>query len=195
MTAVLLIFAVMLLVLLNGFFVAAEFGLVRARREKFEATIEEGGRAAKGARMALHQLDNIAEYLSACQLGITLTSIGIGFLGEVALAHLLEDALGSVVSHAVAAPVSFVFAYLLATSAHITIGEQVPKIYAITHPESISRRCARPLHWFRIALKPAIIALNKASNAMLRLLGVRADSAEFEEATGAEDLKMLIAQG
>ncbi len=195
MTALLLILAVLVLVLLNGFFVAAEFGLVRARREKLEQDTEEGGRVARAARLTLHQLDNISEYLSACQLGITLTSIGIGFLGEVALAHLLEDALGGVVSHAVAAPVSFVFAYLLATSAHITIGEQVPKIYAITHPESISRLCARPLHWFRIALKPAIISLNKASNGMLRLLGVRADSAEFEEATGAEDLKMLIAQG
>ena len=195
MTAIFLILAVLLLVLMNGFFVAAEFGLVRARRDKFEQTIEEGGRAARGARMALHQLDNIAEYLSACQLGITLTSIGIGFLGEVALAHLLEDALGGVVSHAVAAPVSFALAYVLATSAHITVGEQVPKIYAITHPESISRRCARPLHWFRIGFKPAIIALNAASNGMLRAIGVRTDSAEFEEQTRAEDLKMLIAQG
>jgi CBS domain containing-hemolysin-like protein len=195
MTAVLLIFAVLLLVLLNGFFVAAEFGLVRARREKLEAIVSEGGRTARGARMALHQLDNISEYLSACQLGITLTSIGIGFLGEVALASLLDNALGSVLSHAVATPIAFVLAYLLATSAHITIGEQVPKIYAITHPEAISRACARPLHWFRLALKPAIIALNSASNAMLRVLGVRSDSTEFEEATRAEDLKMLIAQG
>ena len=195
MTALLLILAVLVLVLLNGFFVAAEFGLVRARREKLEGIAEEGGRGARGARMALHQLENIAEYLSACQLGITLTSIGIGFLGEVALAHLLEDALGGVVSHAVAAPLSFVVAYVLATSAHITVGEQVPKIYAITHPETIARSTARPLHWFRIALKPAISALNAASNGMLRLLGVRTDSSEFEEATRAEDLKMLIAQG
>jgi CBS domain containing-hemolysin-like protein len=195
MTALLLILAVLVLVLLNGFFVAAEFGLVRARREKLDALVEEGGRPAKGAQLALHQLDNIAEYLSACQLGITLTSIGIGFLGEIALASILEDALGGVVSHAVAAPISFVVAYLLATSAHITLGEQVPKIYAITHPEVISRRCARPLEWFRIALKPAILGLNATSNGMLRLIGVRADSAEFEEATRAEDLKMLIAQG
>jgi len=187
MTALLLILAVLVLVLLNGFFVAAEFGLVRARREKLEGIAEEGGRGARGARMALHQLENIAEYLSACQLGITLTSIGIGFLGEVALAHLLEDALGGIVSHAVAAPLSFVVAYVLATSAHITVGEQVPKIYAITHPETIARSTARPLHWFRIALKPAISALNAASNGMLRLLGVRTDSSEFEEATRAED--------
>jgi CBS domain containing-hemolysin-like protein len=195
MSALLLIFAVLALVLLNGFFVAAEFGLVRARRERLEGLAAEGSRAARSAKLALHQLENISEYLSACQLGITLTSIGIGFLGEVALARLFEDALGGVVSHAVAAPISFVIAYLLATSAHITVGEQVPKIYAITHPEVISRFCARPLHWFRIAFKPAIIALNSASNAMLRMLGVRSDSAEFEEATRSEDLKLLIAQG
>jgi CBS domain containing-hemolysin-like protein len=195
MTAFLLILSVLVLVLLNGFFVAAEFGLVRARREKLDALVEEGGRPARGARLALHQLDNIAEYLSACQLGITLTSIGIGFLGEVALASLLSDALGGVLSHAVAAPLSFIVAYVLATSAHITLGEQVPKIYAITHPEAISIRVARPLQWFRVALRPAISALNAASNGMLRLVGVRADSAEFEEATRAEDLKMLIAQG
>ena len=195
MTALLLILAVLVLVLLNGFFVAAEFGLVRARREKLDALVEDGGRGARGARLALHQLDNIAEYLSACQLGITLTSIGIGFLGEIALASILEDALGGVVSHAVAAPISFAVAYILATSAHITLGEQVPKIYAITHPEAISIRVARPLQWFRVALKPAISALNAASNGMLRLVGVRAESSEFEEVTRAEDLKMLIAQG
>src|SRR5215207_3711857 len=190
MTALLLILAVLVLVLLNGFFVAAEFGLVRARREKLDALVEEGARSARGARLALHQLDNIAEYLSACQLGITLTSIGIGFLGEIALASILEDALGGVVSHAVAAPISFAVAYILATSAHITLGEQVPKIYAITHPEAISIRVARPLQWFRVALKPAISALNAASNGMLRLVGVRAESSEFEEVTRAEDLKM-----
>src|SRR5215218_8981516 len=122
MTSFLLILAVLVLVLLNGLFVAAEFGLVRARREKLDSLVEEGGRGARGARLALHQLDNIAEYLSACQLGITLTSIGIGFLGEIALASILEDALGGVVSHAVAAPVSFAAAYILATSAHITLG-------------------------------------------------------------------------
>src|SRR4051795_3845833 len=195
MTALLLILAVLVLVLLNGFFVAAEFGLVRARREKLDALVDEGGRPARGARLALYQLDNIAEYLSACQLGITLTSIGIGFLGEVALASILDDALGSFLSHAVAAPLSFVVAYVLATSAHITLGEQVPKIYAITHPEAISIRVARPLQWFRVALKPAISALNAASNGMLRVVGVRAESSEFEEVTRAEDLKMLIAQG
>ena len=123
MTALLLVLAVVLLVLLNGFFVASEFGLVRARREKLEALADEGGRKGRGARLALHQLEHIDEYLSACQLGITLTSIGIGLLGEIALANILEDALGGFLSHAVAEPLSFVVAYVLATSAHITLGD------------------------------------------------------------------------
>jgi len=83
----------------------------------------------------------------------------------------------------------------MATSLHITVGEQVPKIYAITHSDGVSRRVARPLQWFAKALKPAIWALNSASNWMLRRLGVHPDSAEFEEVTRAEDLKMLIARG
>ena len=195
MSAVLLLLAVFALVGLNGFFVAGEFGLVRARRDRLEATVEEGGRPARGARLAIFQLDHIDEYLSACQLGITLTSIGIGFLGEVALASLLEDALGNFLSHAVAGVVGFILAYMLATSLHITVGEQVPKIYAITHADLISRRTARPLQWFAVACKPAIWALNGASNWILRLLGVHPDSAEFEEQTRSEDLKMLIARG
>jgi CBS domain containing-hemolysin-like protein len=195
MSALLLLLAVLLLVGLNGFFVAAEFGLVRARREKLDAVVEEGGRGARSARLALHQLDHIDEYLSACQLGITLTSIGIGFLGEVALASLLENALGGFLSHAVAVPLAFVLAYVLATTLHITVGEQVPKIYAITHPDTIARFTARPLQWFRVFGRPAIWALNSASNAILRLLGVNTDSSDFEEVTRSEDLKMLIARG
>jgi CBS domain containing-hemolysin-like protein len=195
MTALLLVLAVVLLVLLNGFFVAAEFALVRARREKLEADVDEGGRRGRAARLALHQLEHIDEYLSACQLGITLTSIGIGFLGEVALASLFDSWFEGWLSHAIATPLAFTLAYLLSTSAHITIGEQVPKIYAITHPDRIARATARPLQWFRVVGKPFIWALNSASNAMLRLLGVDVDSAEFEAETRSEDLKMLIARG
>src|SRR3712207_6340290 len=117
MTVVALV-ALLLLVLLNGFFVAAEFALVRARREKLETLQEEG---ARGARLALRELDGIDRYLAACQLGITMASIGIGFLGEPALASLLEDALGGVLSHGVAVAISFALAYLIATTLHITV--------------------------------------------------------------------------
>src|ERR1044071_4846946 len=129
MTALLLVLAVVALVLLNGFFVASEFGLVRARREKLEAMADEGGRKGRGARLVLHQLEHIDEYLSACQLGITLTSLGIGFLGEVALADLFDSWFEGWLSHAIATPLAFVLAYMISTAAHITVGEQVPKIY------------------------------------------------------------------
>src|SRR3712207_6233355 len=119
----------------------------------------------RGAALVLEEIDHIDEYLSACQLGITMASIGIGFLGEVAIANLLEDWLGGVVSHTVASIIAVAIAYLATTSAHITVGEQVPKIYAIVHPEGTARRVSRALHWFRAAFRPLIWALNTASNA------------------------------
>jgi CBS domain containing-hemolysin-like protein len=183
--------ALFALVAINGFFVAAEFALVRVRREKMEAMAEEG---ARGARLVLRQLDAIDRYLSACQLGITMASIGIGFLGEPALASLLEDPLGEVVGHGVAVAIAFAIAFTIATTLHITTGEQVPKIYAIARPEGVARRIARPLHWFAQAFRPFEWSLTRISNGLLRVVGVDAQS-EFEEQTRSEDLKMLIARG
>ena len=188
MTELLLLVGVAVLVAANGFFVAAEFALVRTRESKLEQMEKEG---LRGAALAGQQVDRIDEYLSACQLGITMASIGIGFLGEPAVASLLEEPLGDVFSHGVAVVIAFAIAYLLVTSAHITVGEQVPKIYAITHPEGTARRASRLLHLFRVAFKPLIWALNSASNAMLRALGVN-PKAEFEEISSSEDLKLLI---
>jgi len=187
-TELLLLVGVAVLVAANGFFVAAEFALVRTRESKLEQMEKEG---LRGAALAGQQVDRIDEYLSACQLGITMASIGIGFLGEPAVASLLEEPLGDVFSHGVAVVIAFAIAYLLVTSAHITVGEQVPKIYAITHPEGTARRASRLLHLFRVAFKPLICALNSASNAMLRALGVN-PKAEFEEISSSEDLKLLI---
>jgi CBS domain containing-hemolysin-like protein len=188
--SVLLLIALVVLVALNGFFVASEFALVRARRSRLEALEQEG---ARGARLALHQIDRIDEYLASCQLGITMASIGIGFLGEPALADLLDDPLGDVASHGVAVAVAVGLAYLIATSLHITVGEQVPKIFSIVHAEETVRRVARPLDWFRAGFKPFILALNSASNGMLRLIGVD-PQAGIEEASTSEDLKLLIAR-
>ena len=191
MTTVLLLLAVALLIALNGFFVAAEFALVRARRSKMEALVEEG---ARGSRRALNQMEHIDEYLSACQVGITMTSLGVGFLGEPAIAELLEDPFGEVWSHGVAVTIAIAVAYLLTTSAHITVGEQVPKLYSIVHAEGTARRLARPLDWFRASARPFIWVLNNVSNWMLRGLGVD-PSAEFsEETSSSEDLKLLIAR-
>src|SRR5918994_5784154 len=120
MTALLLT-AVVALVAVNGFFVGAEFALVRARRTRVEA-LARGG--AHGAELALTQIERIDSYLAACQLGITMASLGIGFLGEPAIASLLEEPLGDVVGHGVAVALAIAFAYLIVTAAHITVGEQ-----------------------------------------------------------------------
>jgi CBS domain containing-hemolysin-like protein len=189
MTALLLV-AVLVLVLLNGFFVAAEFALVRVRRSRIEDDAEAG---VRGATLVLRQLDELSLYLAACQLGITLTSLGIGFLGEPAVAQIFEDLLGGHVSHGLSLAISLVLAYAITTALHITIGEQVPKIYAINKAEAMARRIARPLHFFTQALRPAIHSLNVVSNWILRLVGIHT-TGDFEEGGSPEELKLLIAQ-
>jgi CBS domain containing-hemolysin-like protein len=190
MTELLFLLCILLLVAANGFFVAAEFSLVRARESRIEQMRDEGRRRAP---LVLAQIDRIDEYLSACQLGITMASLGIGFLGEPAIASLLEDILGDSISHSVSLAISLTIAYLVTTALHITLGEQVPKIYAIVHAERTALRVARPLQWFSVGLSPLIWALNTASNAILRLVGVD-PRAEFEEVSSADDLKLIIAR-
>jgi CBS domain containing-hemolysin-like protein len=190
MTELLLLFGVAVLVAANGFFVAAEFALVRTRESRMEALRDEG---ARGAALALKQIDRIDEYLSACQLGITMASLGIGFMGEPAIASLLDPVFGEVVSHGVAVAIAITFAYVITTALHITVGEQVPKIYSIVHPEGVARRTARGLQLFRSVFNPFIWLLNTASNGLLRLIGVD-PRAEFEEVSSAEDLKLIIAR-
>jgi CBS domain containing-hemolysin-like protein len=187
---VLLLLAVVVLVLLNGFFVAAEFALVRVRRSRVDELAEEGKR---GATLVLRQLDDLSRYLAACQLGITFTSLGIGFLGEPAVADIFEDVFGTSISHTLSLAISLVLAYLITTSLHITIGEQVPKIYAINRAERVALRVARPLHLFAQVFNPFIHVLNAVSNGILRAIGIRKTD-EFDEGGSPEELKLLIAQ-
>jgi CBS domain containing-hemolysin-like protein len=187
LSAVLLI-VLLLLVALNGLFVAAEFALVRARKGRIEALAEEGSRAA---RTALDQIDRIDEYLSACQVGITMASIGIGFLGEPAIATLIEPIFGGI-SHGVAVGISVAIAFGLVTALHISVGEQVPKMLAITNPETAARITATPLHWFRVATAPVTLALTALSNALVRLFGV--NPRELADEATSEDLRAIIDQ-
>src|SRR5579859_4740049 len=103
----------------------AEYALIRARRARLEALAEEG---ARGARLALRQQENIGDYITACQIGITMASIGIGALGQPAIAHLLESSLGPAIGNAAAVVISVVIAYLLITMAQSIAGEIVPKL-------------------------------------------------------------------
>jgi CBS domain containing-hemolysin-like protein len=186
---VLLLFAVAVLIAVNGFFVAAEFGLVRSRRSSLQELADDGN---TGARRALELHDDLNEYLSACQFGITLASLGIGFLGEPAIAKLFEPLFGSF-SHGVSVALSVAIAYIIVTGTHVVAGEQVPKIYSIIHPDRIAIRVARPLRAFDRAMKPFISALNAISNGILRLLRVDPDAASEEGAT-PEELRILIGQ-
>jgi magnesium and cobalt exporter, CNNM family len=185
----LLIILTGLLVLANAFFVIAEYALVRSRRARLESLAEEG---ARGARLALTQVENIGDYISACQVGITMASIGIGALGEPAIAHLLEPLLGHAVGHAAAVAIAVIIAYLLITIAQTIVGEMVPKLYAIQHAEGVARRIAGPLQFFRMLFHPFIVLLSAASNRMLRALGTD-PNAEPEGGT-PDELKRIIAE-
>jgi len=185
---VLLLILLLLLVALNGLFVAAEFALVKARRSRLEVLAGEGTR---GAAQALTQIDRIDEYLSACQVGITMASIGIGFLGEPSLARLIEPIFGDL-SHGVALGISVAIAFTLVTSIHIALGEQVPKMLAITRAEATARLLARPLAAFRALSGPFTVGLTKIANAVVRLFGV--GPGELEEQHTEEDVKAIIRQ-
>ena len=187
MTAVFLVL-LFVLILANGFFVAAEFALVRSRRSRIEQLASEG---SKGASGVIEQLDHIDQYLAACQLGITMASIGIGFLGEPAVAQLIEPIFGGL-SHGVAVAISVAIAYTLTTTLHVVVGEQAPKYFAIARPELSARSIAAPLRWFRRISAPFTVALTWMSNGLVRLFGVR--PSELEDQPTADDLKVLISQ-
>jgi CBS domain containing-hemolysin-like protein len=178
-----------LLVLVNAFFVIAEYALVRSRRTRLEALVEEG---ARGARLALRQQENIGDYIAACQVGITMASIGIGALGQPAIQHLFEDPLGSALSKTLSVAIAIVITYLLITTAQSIVGEIVPKLYTIQHAEGMARRIAGPLQFFRTLFAPFILVLNAASYRIVRMLGTEPD-AEPEGGT-PDEIKRLIAQ-
>ena len=187
---VLLILAILALIAMNAFFVAAEYSLVRSRPDRVEAAVERGD---KGAVLFKQEIEDIDDYIAACQVGITMASIGLGAVGEPTIANLLEDPLGGPLAHGTAVIVAGAFAYLIITSLHIVYGELVPKVYTVVHAEGLGRRIARPLHFFRRLFHPFIAALTGWAGLNLRPLGVDPETAGEEE-TSSEDLKFLIAR-
>jgi CBS domain containing-hemolysin-like protein len=176
------------LVLVNAFFTIAEYSLVRSRKTRLQQMAEEN---LRGARMALRQLDDIGDYIATSQVGITMASIGIGALGEPALAHLFEHLFGGAVGHGAAVVVSVVIAYLLITITQSIVGEIAPKLYTIQHAEDLARRVARPLHAARVLFTPFIVVLNAASDSLVRATGTDPDAEP--EGGRPEDIKRLIA--
>ncbi len=178
-----------LLIAINAFFVIAEYALVRSRRARLELLREEG---AKGAALALEQVGNVNEYISAVQIGVTMTSIGIGALGQPALASILKGWFGDAVSNGLAVFLSAVIAFMLIASAQLIAGEMVPKFYAIDRAEAVARRVARPLQAFSVAFRPFILLLTAVSDRILRMLGV--DMSLERRGGSPDELKRLIAE-
>ena len=186
--------AVALLVLANGFFVAAEFALVAVRRSRIDQLVAEGSRRAKVVQRALKELDR---YISGTQLGITLSSLALGWIGEPALAAVIDNALTAVgvpapspIVHSVAA---VTIAFLIITFLHVVVGELAPKSVALTKPERVSLLVVRPLIVFSHVMSPAIRILNGAANGLLRLFRIKPVS-ELEHIHSAEELRLLVAQ-
>ena len=180
---------VLLLVAANGFFVAAEFALVKLRLREIKILAREGSRAAQFTENVLLHLD---AYLSACQLGITLASLGLGWLGEPLVAALIEpffELLGISTEHV--HYVAFPVAFLIITLLHITAGEQVPKIYAIQRYKTTALATAIPLVVFYRILQPLIWVVNTLSNWMLRGLGVTVTS-EHASSYSEEELRAIL---
>jgi len=185
---------VVFLVLANAFFVAAEFALVGARRSKIDQMAAEGDRLAKIAQGAIKDLDR---YISATQLGITLASLGLGWVGEPALAGLIDRFLGlfgvtpaPAAAHTAAGVIT---AFLIITFLHIVLGELAPKSIALVKPEAVSRQLAAPLIVFARIMSPAISVLNGAASWMMRRLGV-SPASEAQHVHSPEELRLLVMQ-
>lgn len=188
MDTFLFIIIAFILVLINGFFVASEFAIVKLRGTRLEAIKTEEGLKGRVLLKIHHHLD---EYLSACQLGITLASLGLGWVGEPAFAKLFESLfLNSYVATALAVLLSFILAFLLISFLHIVVGELAPKSLAIRKVEKVALATAIPLYIFYWVMYPIIWLLNKSSNVVLRLVGV--DESQHSHAYTASELKLIL---
>jgi CBS domain containing-hemolysin-like protein len=183
--------AIMLLVLGNGFFVAAEFSLVTVRRTRIDQLIAEGSSTARVVRRALSDPDS---YIAATQLGITMTSLGLGWIGEPALAKVIEPAfavLGNRIAVATSHSIAFTIAFAVITALHIVLGELAPKTVALQYPERISLIVARPTELFMKVFWPFIRLLNGMGRAVVQAFGMRAPSGH-SLVHSEEELKMLV---
>jgi putative hemolysin len=185
------ILAVLILVLANGFFVAAEFSLVAVRRSRVAELVSAGRTNAAALQRATDSLD---ANLAATQLGVTISSLALGWIGEPALAHLIEPLLGvlpgSVAlfgSHAIAVALSFI----VITALHIVLGELTPKSLALQRSEATALRVVRPLGIFLFLFRPAIVTLNGLGNLVLRAVGLKPGASE-DSLHSPEELKFLV---
>lgn len=185
------VLAVLFLVAANGFFVAAEFSLVSVRRSRVTELVSAGRMNATALKRAV---DNLDANLAATQLGITISSLALGWVGEPALAHLIEPflkALPASVATASSHTIAVVISFVIITALHIVLGELAPKSLALQRSEGTALWIVRPLGLFLLVLKPAITVLNGLGNLVLRLCGLKPGTGEGA-LHSAEELKLLI---
>ncbi|WP_337926694.1 hemolysin family protein [Paenibacillus caui] len=180
---------VVLLIGLSAFFVAVEFAAVRMRQSRVDQLIAEGNRKALAVKKVLARLDG---YLSACQLGITITSLGLGFLGESTVEKLLHPLFHALhVPDALSSAISLVLAFAIMTYFHVVVGELAPKTIAIRKTETIMLMTAGAIIWFNRLMYPFIWLLNGSANQLVRLFGIKPAS-EHEEAHSEEELQIIL---
>ncbi len=184
----------LVLVLLNAFFVAIEFALVKVRPTQLEALVEQG---RPGAAQALAMRNRLDAWLSACQVGITLASLALGWVGEPAFGHLIEALLVKLspdteAAHAISKTISLVLTFGIITFLHIVVGEQVPKTIAIRYAERTSLTLAWPMRVFYFIAFPVIWVLNFGTRMALRLLGLK-QGAEEHEVLHEDELRLIFA--
>lgn len=187
-TIIIKIIVVLVLVALNGFFVAAEFAYVGVRRSRIEALAADGN---KSALRLLDLLNNLNAYLSASQLGITLASLALGWLGEPVVAAILENTLGNVIPEAWLHIISFIIAFAIVTTLHIVLGEQAPKLFGLQLAEKVAMGTALPMKIFYNIFKPAIHALDWASAKVVNIFGLHASS-EHASIYTEDEIRQLI---
>lgn len=179
---------VLFFLLMNAFFVAAEFSLVRVRKSQVEILVDEGRKGAKYAKLVA---DNVNAYLSACQLGITLASLALGWLGEPAVSKLFEPLFTALnVPEAATHGISVAIGFIIITALHIVVGELIPKSLAIFSTERYALFTAAPLVWFYRITYPVMWLFNSITNGVMRLLGH--DVANEHEVYTGEEIKLLI---
>src|SRR5713101_3902282 len=187
------VLAVCALVAANGFFVAAEFGLVKVRQTRIDELVAEGKSAANVVQAELRHMDN---YIAATQLGITLASLALGWIGEPSLAHLIEPLFafaGGTAATELAHSAAIAVSFFLITMFHIVLGELVPKSIALQRSEGTALFVARPLQLFARLFHPFIVFMNGFGNLVVRALGMQAASEHLSIHT-VKELEMLVAQ-
>ena len=183
------IILILALVFLNGFFVSIEFAMVKVRGTRIDTLVQEGNPRAKFASRLTGNLD---AYLSACQLGITLASLGLGWIGEPAIARALDPVFRGIgLSESLIHPLAFIIGFTLITILHIVLGELAPKTLAIRQAETVTLWASAPLIVFRKIMSPFIWLLNGMANRLLKLIGIEPAS-EDSSAHTEEEIRILM---